>query len=431
MTRKQPVHRRLAASVLGADRTRRRPPTAEQQRRLGLPRRLLASLLGIRVRPPAPTAHAAPPPAVQTQTRTDTEPEADAQVPAKAQPKAQAEAHVRLPAEGDRTTARTMAAHHPQREAAPPEAGPSGLTPEPVDRHTLTHGLPSRRGSGRGAVPQHLLSEDRPAYEKILDEALRSAPRRPELAAVGERLSSEQLRTMALNATGLITAAAAAEYQHYVKIRQELHGLKPSQGRRDAAEPESSRSELAGAAITRGAAPAGPPRARMGAAVAVLAPVLSGGLAVLFLLVGYLLRTLDPDPGFTQAFLTAGWVFGTVTGACVLIAAVVLIRSALRAGAPPGDSSGSEPDTEVARAREAWKQALLERGLVPFLRDALADPSGAAARGQPSSAPRVPQLGYARPGFTSPDEHASGPHPRYTSPDYTSPDFGGSEHQPE
>ncbi|NEA89412.1 hypothetical protein G3I38_20930 [Streptomyces sp. SID7958] len=287
--------------------------------------------------------------------------------------------------------------------------------------------MPPRRGSSRDAVPQHLLSEDRQAYEKILDEALR----RPELAAVGERLSSEQLRTMALNATGRITAAAAAEYQHYVKIRQELHGLKPSQGRRDAAEPESSRSELAGTAITLGAAPAGPPGAGMGAVVAVLAPVLSGGLAILFLLVGYLLRTLDPDPGFTRAFLTAGWVFGAVTGACVLIAAVVLIRSALRTGAPPSDSSGSEPDTEVARAREAWKQALLERGLVPFLREALADPSGAAARGQPSSAPCVPQLGYARPGFTSSDEHASGPHPRHTSPDYTSPDFGGSEHQPE
>lgn len=72
------------------------------------------------------------------------------------------------------------------------------------------------------SVPQHLLSEDRQEYERILDEALRSAPHRPELAAVGQRLNPEQLRTMALNATALITAAAATEYQHYVKIREEL-----------------------------------------------------------------------------------------------------------------------------------------------------------------------------------------------------------------
>lgn len=29
------------------------------------------------------------------------------------------------------------------------------------------------------SVPQHLLSEDRQDYERILDEALRSAPHRP------------------------------------------------------------------------------------------------------------------------------------------------------------------------------------------------------------------------------------------------------------
>ena len=78
------------------------------------------------------------------------------------------------------------------------------------------------------SVPQHLLSEDRQDYERILDEALRSAPHRPDLAAVGQRLNPEQLRTMALNATALITAAAATEYQHYVMIREELRRPAPS-----------------------------------------------------------------------------------------------------------------------------------------------------------------------------------------------------------
>lgn len=78
------------------------------------------------------------------------------------------------------------------------------------------------------SVPQHLLSEDRQDYERILDEALRSAPHRPELAAVGQRLNAEQLRTMALNATALVTVAAATEYAHYVKVREELRHPAPS-----------------------------------------------------------------------------------------------------------------------------------------------------------------------------------------------------------
>src|SRR3954454_2128234 len=84
------------------------------------------------------------------------------------------------------------------------------------------------RGMHMNSVPQHLLSEDRQEYERILDEALRSAPHRPELAAVGQRLNHEQLRTMSHNATVLITAAATAEYQLYVTVREELRKPAPS-----------------------------------------------------------------------------------------------------------------------------------------------------------------------------------------------------------
>ena len=62
----------------------------------------------------------------------------------------------------------------------------------------------------------------------------------------------------------------------------------------------------------------------------------------------------------------------------------------------------------------------------------LADPGTAAiSRTVPESAPsRMPNLGYGRPGFTSP-EGGSGARPSFTSPDFTSPDFGGPEHRPE
>lgn len=95
------------------------------------------------------------------------------------------------------------------------------------------------------SVPQHLPSEDRQEYERVLDEALRSAPHRPELAAVGQRLNSEQLRTMALNATALITAAATTEYQHYVKVREELRhpaSSGPSPATRESGSQEQGTS---------------------------------------------------------------------------------------------------------------------------------------------------------------------------------------------
>ncbi|WP_327430040.1 MULTISPECIES: hypothetical protein [unclassified Streptomyces] len=283
------------------------------------------------------------------------------------------------------------------------------------------------------SVPQHLLSEDRQEYERILDEALRSAPHRPELAAVGQRLNPEQLRTMALNATALITAAAATEYQHYVKIREELRQPAPSapvmSEEAGSAEPGATAMGLA-ATVGEVSETAG---AGAIAVVAVLAPVLAGTAAAIFLLVGYLLQMLDPEQTFAKTLLTTGWVFGAVTAAAILVAAVGLLLTALRNSSSSLQAGArGELSEQVARAREAWRDALLERGILPFLREALADP-GSAALGRPAPAPsRIPQLGYDRPGFSSPDGGpAAGPRPSFTSPDFTSPDFGGPEHQPE
>ncbi|GAB2733831.1 hypothetical protein [Streptomyces bullii] len=285
------------------------------------------------------------------------------------------------------------------------------------------------------SVPQHLLSEDRPEFERILDEALRSAPHRPELAAVGQRLNPEQLRTMALNATALITAAAATEYQHYVKVREELRRPAPStpSSVRESGSSEPGASTV-GLATTMGevAETAG---AGAVAVVAVLAPVLAGTAAAIFLLVGYILKMLDPEPAFAQTMLTTGWVFGAVTAAAILTAAVGLLITALR-NKPTADSGPyGELGGEVVRAREAWRDALLERGILPFLREALAAPGTTAAlhpTAPPAPTNRIPHLGYDRPGFTSPgDGSTGGPRPSFSSPDYTSPDFGGPEHQPE
>ncbi|MFD3822943.1 hypothetical protein [Streptomyces sp. NPDC058625] len=282
------------------------------------------------------------------------------------------------------------------------------------------------------SVPQHLLAEDRQDYVRILDEVLRSAPQRPELTTVGQRLTSEQLRTMALNATAIITAAAATEYQHYTKVREELRRPPASSAPSTrSSEPEPG---TAGIATTMGevAETAG---AGAVAVVAVLAPVLAGTAAAIFLLVGYVLRMLDPGAAFARTMLTTGWTFGAVTAGAILVAAVGLLLTALRNKPSARSGPYGEADKEMTLAREAWHEALLERGIVPFLRDALADPGTAAAlhyAAPAEPAGRIPHLGYDRPGFTSPGEGTNRRRrPSYSSPDYTSPDFGGPEHKPE
>lgn len=273
------------------------------------------------------------------------------------------------------------------------------------------------------SVPQHLLSEDRLEYERILDEALRSAPHRPETAAADRRLTTEQLRAMALNATALITAAAAAEYQHYVNVREELR--RPS----GASAPGEASPDL-GLTIGEVAESTG---AGAGAVVAVLAPVLAVIAAAFFLLIGYLLRALDADAAIGQTLVTAGWVFGAVAAGAILVAAAGLLIIALRNR--PSASSGpyTAAEERVARARDAWRAALLERGILPFLHDALSDPAATAdLRPRPDAAQgRIPHLGYDRPGFSSPDDGVPSTRPSFSSPDYTSPDFSGPEHRTE
>ncbi|MFE9885649.1 hypothetical protein [Streptomyces scopuliridis] len=274
----------------------------------------------------------------------------------------------------------------------------------------------------------HLLSEDRADFERILDEALRQAHDHAELSAVGQRLNSEQLRTMAQSATALITTSAAAEYEHFAKIREEFRSPAPSPSSVHDAAPTPSGSEAPDAG------------AGLAAVITVLAPVLGGTAAVIFLLVGYLLKALSPPPAFARSLVAVGWFFAAVTVIGILAAAIGLLVTALRNTAtqlPAEEPWGGELPDEVARAREAWRQALLERGILPFLRAALADPGAAAPAAPPAPRPaqpvkHLPKIGYSRPDFSSPDEGSTaGQRPTFSSPDFSSPDFGGPEHRPE
>ncbi|GLV76846.1 hypothetical protein ACH4VS_23375 [Streptomyces hygroscopicus] len=275
----------------------------------------------------------------------------------------------------------------------------------------------------------HLLTEDRPEFERVLDEALRTADHRPDLSGIGQRLTAEQLRTMALGASAAIAACAAAEYQEYRDTRARLREpapLFPLTG--GGGESPDGTVGLAGA--LQDAAGAG-----LVAMLAVLAPVLAGTAAIIFLIVGYVLNALHPAPSIAQPLVTAGWLFAALTAVGILIAAVGLLLTALRNGSSAiRGEARSEQLEEVDRAREVWRQALLDRGILPFLREALANPSAPSPAAyvprNPEAVGRTPHLGYSRPGFST-DGESPKARPRYSSPDYTSPDYGGPEHQPD
>ncbi|MFD6345160.1 hypothetical protein ACFWF9_10595 [Streptomyces roseolus] len=194
-------------------------------------------------------------------------------------------------------------------------------------------------------VAPHLLTEDRAEYERVLDDALRTAPERPELVGAGTRLTDGQLRAMALNATALITAAAASEYEHFTKVREA--------GRAASNRPRSPAPDESPGAV---------------AVLTVLVPVLAGTAAAIFLLVGAVVRWLAPDAALGTTLLTAGLVFGALAAAGLLCAGAGLVLTALRNS--PAETGA--PDDELARARAAWRHALLERGVIPFLQAALA-----------------------------------------------------------
>ncbi|MFI9204170.1 hypothetical protein [Streptomyces sp. NPDC053048] len=284
------------------------------------------------------------------------------------------------------------------------------------------------------SVP-HLLAEDRPEFERILDQALRTAKHDPELAVPpGHRLQTEQLRAMAISAMSAISACAMAEYQEFLGAREALRA------RSAAARPQPAGSVAARPDETGPPSPVTAPAdvpedegAGAGAVIAVLAPVLAGIAAFLFLLIGYVMRTVGAGESVARPMITVGWWFGAFTVAGVLVAMSGMLRTALRNGqraeeAPPRD----ELTEEAERAHEAWRRALLARGILPFLREVLAKTPPAPRRPRSprnhTGPSRTPHLGYSRPGFSSPDTKPSAPsRSAWPGPDLTGPDTAGPD----
>ncbi|MEV7772925.1 hypothetical protein [Kitasatospora sp. NPDC086791] len=256
--------------------------------------------------------------------------------------------------------------------------------------------------------PPPLLAEDRPEYERLLAEALRDRTVLTALRAPGA-LTTDQLRIRALRDADGVNAAATTEYAHYTRLRESLRAIPPP--------PPGTEPTAPGLLTQLRSANGG---AGLFPVLTVLTPILAWAAAVLLLLIGYLLRAADPDLALARSLVTAGWVALAAGVAAMAIGIVGLLLTAIRDGTAAAPA-GTDPElaAELADARAAWRAALRDRGLLPYLHAALPPVPGAAAGaggGTAAEAGTAAGPGAAvRPDFSSPG---------YTSPAFTSPGPG-------
>ncbi|WP_171169175.1 hypothetical protein [Streptomyces sp. I05A-00742] len=183
--------------------------------------------------------------------------------------------------------------------------------------------------------------EDRADFEHILDQGL-SSPRITEALRTAGAPSPEALRAQALDARAAIAAAAAPEYRAYLDLRSGRHRA--------------------------------PSRLGNGlGALAVMIPALAAAAALAFLCLGYGFMLLGVQARLAHGLRTAGWTAAAVAAAAVVAGVAAVLFTAVRKRSRRPAAGGEA----LAQARAAWQQALLERGVLPFLRHRI------EARGRP------------------------------------------------
>ncbi|KUL44067.1 hypothetical protein [Streptomyces regalis] len=182
--------------------------------------------------------------------------------------------------------------------------------------------------------PPRLHPEDRADFQAVLHLALSTPDIRSALNADPTGQAANRLRTTALKAADEITAAASDEYQEYVAVR--------TAARRSPRRPAADGTLLP--------------------ALMVLTPPVSATSAAVLLVLGYLLQLADVQGTLPGSLVTAGWVLALVAAAGTLIALAALLHTAIRrrGGAPHAD--------RLEQTRLNWQQALLDRGMLPHLR---------------------------------------------------------------
>ncbi|MFD8382599.1 hypothetical protein ACFV2X_29520 [Streptomyces sp. NPDC059679] len=250
-------------------------------------------------------------------------------------------------------------------------------------------------------APQALDAADRPDFEQVLHRALNTPEIRTALrhgSAEGPDL--EELRSQALADAASIAVAAATEYGAYVRQRAP-------------ALPDESAGGPAASGVGSGPGGQGQAGQRLLPALAVLTPVLATAATVVFLLLGHTLGLSASQRRLADTLLTAAHTTAVIAALTTAAGAIWLFTTAARHRTTPVDRAERHRDG-VAAARDAWRLALLERGVLPYLRGRLRDnrPQGTV------ELIRRPRLGYSSPDYASPD---------YASPDFSGPDFSGPD----
>ncbi|MFF7883554.1 hypothetical protein ACH40F_22065 [Streptomyces sp. NPDC020794] len=182
-------------------------------------------------------------------------------------------------------------------------------------------------------------------FERVLQCALDVVDIRSALRRDPTGRAARRLRDLALEATEEIASAAADEYRDYLAARETRDAREAAEG-------------------------------GLWPVLAVLTPAVAAVAAAVLLLIGYGARLVEVAAGFATSVVTAGWVLALTAALTACVGLWALLRTALRQreGQREGTSDGRrEPagGTDVDRARERWRQALLERGLLPYLRSHL------------------------------------------------------------
>ncbi|MFF9520960.1 hypothetical protein [Streptomyces achromogenes] len=189
-------------------------------------------------------------------------------------------------------------------------------------------------------------------FERVLDQAISLGQVVEAMERCGSLADRAELRTRALGAIHAIAAFADLEYREYLAAVTARSGQR--NGRRTLRSPAPPSRDPG-------------PRARAaGPASSPCALCVSVSVGLVLLLSGYGMWSCGVLPRAGNGVLTAGLLLGAPAAAAAI---GHLVR---RSGPVAGDRSGGSgaaagsADT-VARARQAWELALLERGVVPFL----------------------------------------------------------------
>ncbi|MDN3023965.1 hypothetical protein [Streptomyces sp. S.PB5] len=198
------------------------------------------------------------------------------------------------------------------------------------------------------ADPPRLRPEDRADFEAMLRLAMSTPDIAEALLADTTGRMVVRMRIRALSAADSITAAAEREYTAYLALRTPASGgtLLP--------------------------------------ALTALTPAVAAASAAVLLALGHTLRLAGTAGTLPASLVTAGWMLAAIAALSTSVALAALLRTALR-GHGQGHGHGTPPTAQqVEQARQRWQQALLDRGLIPYLhRHIHANPSDPARRPSP------------------------------------------------